>query len=295
MASFPDFSGIAQPEFSQLCGAYVLAAALNQLRIYRPNTAINPVGLSKIDTNNPSNGYTANASITVQNQLNPIQFANTLYTVTGSLNLNQDSTAEYVNNPNVERTQNPVSALVYVAKKFGVPSIVVSYTESLRDTFQQFDVTNQGSAGDNLFMVEEQIVTALGYRSRLVTNSEYLYPTSANQVDIVLVNGGAHWVAITWEGAVNPDILSGHNLTTAPRNTGGVVRTNPFLEGMNRVVLTDPIEGRTPAQMQGNRKIYDPASGEIETWEYHSNFSTGCWIRLARGVQAPQGLHIVDT
>jgi hypothetical protein len=276
MSSFSDFSGIAQPELSKECGAYALAAALNQLRIFTPNTTISPVVLGRIDTNNPCHGY-GGPSITVENHLNANQFASTLYGVTGNLILNlPGGAATYVNTPNSSITQNPASALIYVARKFGVRNIVISYTESLRDTFQQIHVTNENSTDDKLFLVEERIITSLGYQSRIVTNSEYLYPTSANEVDIVLVNGGTHWVAITWESIVSPDILTGRKPTTViqARNTGAqgrVVRSNPIPEGMV-----------TPVEMLGSRKIYDPAFGDIMKWEYNSNFATGCWIRLSR-------------
>lgn len=277
MASFSAYSGITQPELSQKCGAYALAAALNQLRIFTPNTMINPVVLNKIDTNNPAHGYAGGASITVADQLGSIQFADKLYGVTGCLNLNrQDASAMYVDAPDDNKTQNPASALVYVAKQFGVQNIVISYTESLRNTFQQINVLNPNSAGDTLFTVEEQIITRLGYQSRLVTNSEYRYPTKANEVDIVLVNEGTHWVAITWAGLADPDILSPRkpNKVIQAGNTGAkgsVFRPNPDREGLETI-----------PEMQGDRKIYNSASGDIVTWEYSSNFSTGCWIRLTR-------------
>lgn len=190
--SFNNFNGIVQAPANS-CGAFSLAAALDSFGIAQQTHQAN-----LLNTANLSTGYNQ-AGPAVSNTGTPTAFAQSIYQVTGNLLLNilgGTSTYRYLNPVS---DMNSPSALVYIATLFGVPpnNIAVRYTNAGMQTFEALTVTNNG-AGGNLLATEINLLTAIDQGRGMIIAGPVNYNgiPNGNNVQIVLVNNGQHWIAL---------------------------------------------------------------------------------------------------
>lgn len=197
--SFNSFDNVVQTTTNS-CGAFALAAALVNFDLADQTTQaclLNTADLKK--------GYTASGPSVVYSGA-ASAFAESIYQVTGNLLLGTDATYEYDTPTNVN--MNPPSALVYVATLFGHPpgTIAVKYTGAGMGLFEPLGVTNKGW-GANLFATEINLLSLIAGSSAMVIAGPMDYagkPKTEGFVQIVLVNDGGHWLAISNNQLYNP-------------------------------------------------------------------------------------------
>jgi hypothetical protein len=197
------------------CGAFALAAAL---------TEVNPNGLiNGLDVNNLGNGYSL---------FNPEPFAQCLYQFTGNLSLNfltGQATYQY-QSPAAD--MNSPSAIVTSAINFGVAAnqIRVLYTTDGNNLFGAITVTNNG-AGANLLQTETTLLAQANVN--VVGPTPYVLPVN-NQVHLLVVNNGTHWIALTKNAVYDPATgfvgayQSAANPVTITYQNGGLVTVCNF-------------------------------------------------------------------
>ncbi len=180
----------------QSCGAYALTAALFQLNAKPPAQGIT---LHALDLASPAHGYIANPTATLTPTQSATNFAQSLYSITGNLEINfpppgsTNGTAQYC--AHTSKMFNAPSALVYAALQFGLQTVEIHATAAAQQIFSAI----QGNAG-TLWSSELQILHTLHVQPA-IDQPPYAPPTDTNTVDLVLVDDGKHWVAVTWSGS----------------------------------------------------------------------------------------------
>ena len=190
MPTFTRYQNTTQQD--QSCGAYALAAALSQLGVAPP---LHNITLHSLDAN-PVHGYIANPTETLTPTQDQTAFAQALYQITGNLsitlpNATTHGTAHY--GAHTTSMHNAPSALVYAAQQFGLHTVEIHATPAGQHMFE-----NIQCGGVSLWNNEAQILNTLHVAP--IMSPAYAPPTNTNTVDLVLVDDGEHWVAVTWSG-----------------------------------------------------------------------------------------------
>lgn len=197
------------------CGAFALAAAMAE---FNPNSLING-----LDVNNLGLGYTL---------FNPAPFAQSLYQFTGNLLLDFATGQATYQYQSPAQDMNAPSALVVTALNLGVADnqIRVLYTAGGNTMFGAITVTNNG-AGTNLLQTETALIAQT--QVHVVGPTPYVLPAN-NEVHLLVVNNGTHWLALTNNEVYDPGTgfvgpyQSTVNPVTITYNNGGIVTQCSF-------------------------------------------------------------------
>lgn len=170
-----NYQGVIQTAATS-CGAFALGAAIAEFH---------PAGLiNALDVNNLGNGYTV---------FTPAPFSQSLYEFTGNLFINgQQATYRYQVPP--QQMSSP-SGMVMCALGRGIAAhrIAVRYTVAGNAMFGAIQVTNNGAAA-NLLLTETNLITQVNVN---VQGPALYAPPAANQVHLLVVDNGMHWIVIT--------------------------------------------------------------------------------------------------
>ncbi|HWK04463.1 MAG TPA: hypothetical protein VNS58_12570 [Puia sp.] len=183
---FTNFNGIVQTTANS-CGAFALAAAMDNFGMPLPNQNAN-----LLSTANLATGYSV-AGPVVSSAGGASAFAESIYPVTGNLLLDltvPDATYQYL--APVSDMNSP-STLAYVASLFGFAPVVY-YDATGFATFNGVVVTNPTGQG-NLFDTEVAIMATEAAITVTPSLGGYTTLPAANQVHILLVDNN-HWIAI---------------------------------------------------------------------------------------------------
>ena len=179
-----------QPQGNQSCGAYALAAALFQLEVAPPPHNIT---LYPLDLANTAHGYIALPTATLTPTQDQTAFAQALYPITGNLSIDSARGTAYYG-AHTTTMLNAPSALVYAAKQFGLHTVEIHATPTAQHTFEHIQC-----GAVSLWKSEVQILKNTLHVAP-ITSQAYAPPTNTKTVDLVLVDDGEHWVAVTWSG-----------------------------------------------------------------------------------------------
>lgn len=185
---FPEH--LSQQSAPDACGAFALGAALMG--------AGEEQHAHTLDIANLQNGYIAEEPIAIR-PANHTTFSEDIYRVTGNLDP-QGNPASYV----AGGFRNSPSALVYVASLFGYGAdhITVFHTDTeVIQGFQLLPVANPGAVG-SLFLTEVNLID-----DRATVDSgpgDNYTPPQENNIHIVLVDEGNHWIAVNQTHMYDP-------------------------------------------------------------------------------------------
>lgn len=189
--SFNNFNTIVQTTANS-CGAFALAAALENFPLAQQTQQAH-----LLNTANLALGYSGTLTA-VANTGTPQAFAESIYAVTGNLLLGAGEATYQYTEP-AATNMNPPSAMVYIATLFGyVPKqIAVKYNNTGMQMFTAFEVTNLGNGGDLLNTEIEQLLLINNQQGMVIAGPlDYTDQPLHNQVQIILVQDGQHWLAI---------------------------------------------------------------------------------------------------
>ena len=194
---FDSFSGIKQSSGNS-SGAFALAACLHNAAT---DTRVIPARL--LDTDNISDGYCGEEIFITYDPANLSAFAESIYQVTGCLQLDLSATYKY-NNP--VNNRNPPSALAHVAIAFGysLRQIAVCYNNHGGKIYGQTEVDNLVEK-KSLLSTEIGLLISIGqYVMVIVGPIDYQPPHFPEQVQLVVANSGSHWLAVSETQLYNP-------------------------------------------------------------------------------------------
>jgi hypothetical protein len=175
---FANYNGVVQTTPNS-CGAFALAAALDHIGVANI--------MNVLDTANLANGFT---------QPGPQAFAQSIYQVTGCLDIDFGAlTATYQYQAPVADT-NPPSALAYMAVQSGAAAgnVLIRYNNAAFVAFAAIAVLNAGGAG-NLLATEINLINAPAF-GNVVGPINYLALPAPGEAHLLLVSGNTHWIAI---------------------------------------------------------------------------------------------------
>lgn len=215
---FANYNGVVQTTPNS-CGAFALGAALEHIGLAHTTNVL--------DTANLVNGF---------NQPGPQAFAQSIYQVTGCIDIDFAAlTATYQYQAPVANT-NPPSAILYMAVELGAnpANILTRYNNAAGAAFGAIHVLNPGAAG-TLLNTEINLINppALGNVNGPVN---YLALPVGGEAHILLVNGNTHWIVISNNqlydpatGYVGPYVANAPlPLVTISYHIGGIAHVYPF-------------------------------------------------------------------
>ncbi|EHQ24869.1 hypothetical protein [Mucilaginibacter paludis] len=214
--SFNAFINIAQPAGSNSCGAFALAALLQNFGLQQQNQQA-----YLLNTENMASGYTQPGPEVSYNN-DPLAFAQSIYQVTGILNTDATNAVYQYLNPVSD--MNPPSALVYIATLFGYPPdrITVQYNNAGMNMFSSLHVTNAG-AGGTLLNTEITLLAGINDAGNMIIAGPVNYSNRPNntQLQMILVDNGTHWIALNSTQLYDPGTGEVGSYTD-PVDNGGV-------------------------------------------------------------------------